>query len=838
MLRLLRTTKGKIITFFALVLFATGIFFFNSKLQSDIFNTEKTEGIFLTINNTGSIYVGDTINVNINVRSPREISKVVTSLYYDPLVLQYRGSKENTEKYTSLLLSKSNIESGWLYFADGRSDFKSPPQDETFMTLEFVAIKPGATKLSLDPEISKFAIGADYDNSPLRVGYTTLPNNLQEILPPEIEVVLNKGVPYTSSTTVPYTISVKKVGAENKITEYKVQEVIDDNISLWGKFSSRVLTDISQDLKLDSTIEGKRKVAFAVQDIFGNWYYGDTTKGDNPMVKNLTLDTTPPRISNPIIMTLNEKGEKISTTLTNRKDILISWKIPEDDAPTITSQSLIVKSNGKIIDTLSLNKIDREKTLVLQDGTYTTEISVKDYLGRESKTSSDIFTIDTLPPLVYASPLELLIKNISPFTFTLLPKNLLENGSGLDLALIQITKKGESIPIEDKIFKIGSGSTLGTGSNLSMDKLLQNGDYDVNIKVADKAGNWSLSMNAIKGVQLLIVKEDTSLVKIEKVILSTGSTLDQIVQDLKINVAKETIVTPTDVKTKIGSGTSTILSPIVNNTLSTIATSKVPITGSTIPEGFIVPATKNIAVTVNTVVPYATGGGSSGGGGGSGSGNTSSNPLQRISIDTLKGSSAKGITLTPSTTSTVSDVINKQLEKIPVFVDIPQTHWASSYISALAAKGVISGYSDKSFQPDRQVTRAELLKMVIIAGKTDIVSQKNTQFKDVSTTSWYLPYVNTAVQKGIVGGYKDGTFKPNSPITRAEALKILYIANGNTLSKDIVQFKDVKPTDWYTPYVSTAALQGVVKGYADQNFRPNAPITRAEAAKILTLIIK
>lgn len=184
-------------------------------------------------------------------------------------------------------------------------------------------------------------------------------------------------------------------------------------------------------------------------------------------------------------------------------------------------------------------------------------------------------------------------------------------------------------------------------------------------------------------------------------------------------------------------------------------------------------------------------------------------------------------------------------------------HWASLFISRLQRTRIlpellpiIGGYPDGTFRPDRPVTRFEFLKMAMLS--TCIALQNNTidvpvRFLDVLSipqleedpdTSLRRKIIYTAVSYGIVQGYDDGTFQPDQPVNRAEALKILTLAaqlqlppgaeTGVTLA-----FPDVEERDWFAPTLKTAMYYDIVSGYPDGTFRPGNPITRAESAKII-----
>jgi len=104
-------------------------------------------------------------------------------------------------------------------------------------------------------------------------------------------------------------------------------------------------------------------------------------------------------------------------------------------------------------------------------------------------------------------------------------------------------------------------------------------------------------------------------------------------------------------------------------------------------------------------------------------------------------------------------------------------------------------------------------------------------FYDVSYSDWFWPYIQAATSKGILKGYEDKTFKPESPITRAEFVTVLYrLANGKP--EPTTLFWDTYG-HWAINAISWAKANNIVFGYQDGSFRPDEPLTRAEAAAIL-----
>jgi len=175
------------------------------------------------------------------------------------------------------------------------------------------------------------------------------------------------------------------------------------------------------------------------------------------------------------------------------------------------------------------------------------------------------------------------------------------------------------------------------------------------------------------------------------------------------------------------------------------------------------------------------------------------------------------------------------LRQIPEFTDWNNKHWSYGYLSDLIGRGIVSGYANGTMRPDREITRAEFVKILLSAGNIAVnTAQNNTNFRDMSGVDWSLPYVEQALRYGLVGGYADGTFRPNKSITRAEAVKILAEFQNLDLPENTESvFMDVADDTWYAPYVEAVREAGIVTGYADGTFKPEKAITRAEASKII-----
>ena len=108
-------------------------------------------------------------------------------------------------------------------------------------------------------------------------------------------------------------------------------------------------------------------------------------------------------------------------------------------------------------------------------------------------------------------------------------------------------------------------------------------------------------------------------------------------------------------------------------------------------------------------------------------------------------------------------------------------------------------------------------------------------FKDTIQGAWYIPYLATAKNLGIVSGYPDGTFKPNQTVNKVEAMKIILKTSGSQLpaSPIVKPFNDTPLDSWYLPYAEFFKTNSLDTGNTEGNLQPDKPMTRAEIAEYL-----
>ena len=151
----------------------------------------------------------------------------------------------------------------------------------------------------------------------------------------------------------------------------------------------------------------------------------------------------------------------------------------------------------------------------------------------------------------------------------------------------------------------------------------------------------------------------------------------------------------------------------------------------------------------------------------------------------------------------------------------------------------IIGTADGYVLPEANITRAEVatifFRLLTDESRAQIWSRENS-FPDVSPEDWYNNAVSTMANGGILKGYEDGTFRPMASITRAEFATIaIRFFRDDAAAEE--QFSDVEG-HWGEAYINMAAEKGLIKGYPDSSFRPDEPITRAEAITIINRLLE
>ncbi len=145
----------------------------------------------------------------------------------------------------------------------------------------------------------------------------------------------------------------------------------------------------------------------------------------------------------------------------------------------------------------------------------------------------------------------------------------------------------------------------------------------------------------------------------------------------------------------------------------------------------------------------------------------------------------------------------------------------------------IKGFEDNTVRGDAPITRAQVCAIIArLSIDYDEDTDYTSAFSDVPFDSWYANYIGYVYSKGYASGYSNGTFGPDENISRAEFAKIMQRVTASEIADYSVRFFDVAPEDWFVGYVSACADIGIFRGYEDGSFRPENILTRAEAVTV------
>jgi len=178
-------------------------------------------------------------------------------------------------------------------------------------------------------------------------------------------------------------------------------------------------------------------------------------------------------------------------------------------------------------------------------------------------------------------------------------------------------------------------------------------------------------------------------------------------------------------------------------------------------------------------------------------------------------------------------------QEAKLFLDLSISHPNYTAIEYLKQNKIIGGYPDGTFQPEGEITRAELMKILALSGGTtpDPEQYKNC-FPDVAE-DWYAKYVCYGKEQGWVEGYPDGTFQPGNKVVKAEAIKMILNTQGVIVEQTVTEnpFSDVPVDAWYAKYVLTAKNLGVLEEDGIL-YKPGENATRAGVSENIYRVVK
>ena len=265
--------------------------------------------------------------------------------------------------------------------------------------------------------------------------------------------------------------------------------------------------------------------------------------------------------------------------------------------------------------------------------------------------------------------------------------------------------------------------------------------------------------------------------------------------------------------------------------------------------------TANVPATVYAQYTVRSSGGGGGGGGGGGT------PTNTITVKKDDGAtvtpggdkdgkvsvpsgSDKNFTIKADDGYTITDVIVDGKSQGPKdsykFTNVRENHTLEVKVAKMLTGdhiAYINGYPDGGVHPEANITRAEVSAIfyrLLTDSARDQYAASSSRFADANN-SWAAKEIATLTNAGILKGYNDGSFKPNASISRAEFATVA--SRFDKLSGGSKTFTDVPSTHWAYAAITSAAEKGWVNGYSDGSFRPNNSINRAEVVKITNAVL-
>jgi hypothetical protein len=179
--------------------------------------------------------------------------------------------------------------------------------------------------------------------------------------------------------------------------------------------------------------------------------------------------------------------------------------------------------------------------------------------------------------------------------------------------------------------------------------------------------------------------------------------------------------------------------------------------------------------------------------------------------------------------------LEARLVRLTSFADVPEGYWAKQPIENNATVGLVQGYPDGNFKPERALTRAELATLLVRAKGIKLTEGSARQiFKDVKPGFWAAKYIEVAQREGLVKGYPDKTFRPNNKINKAEGIAVMVRFDQLKLAEvDSKPYWDVSTNHWAAKYIQAAKDAGMLKFIERNRLQPKEALVRSESVEML-----
>ncbi|AZN41244.1 glycoside hydrolase family 3 N-terminal domain-containing protein [Paenibacillus albus] len=176
-------------------------------------------------------------------------------------------------------------------------------------------------------------------------------------------------------------------------------------------------------------------------------------------------------------------------------------------------------------------------------------------------------------------------------------------------------------------------------------------------------------------------------------------------------------------------------------------------------------------------------------------------------------------------------------QQVQAFTDLTNAKWAEDGINYMAHRGTVAGYGNGTFKPEGLVTRAQAVTFMVRELYPDKLAKADLTYKDVPRNHPFFREITIAAEMGLSGGFPDGTFHPDEPISRAETAAFLSRAYQLKRGTQQVSLTDTN-THWAAEPIAIMSSNGLIGGYSDHTYRPDRSVTRAEYAVFMARVIR
>lgn len=174
------------------------------------------------------------------------------------------------------------------------------------------------------------------------------------------------------------------------------------------------------------------------------------------------------------------------------------------------------------------------------------------------------------------------------------------------------------------------------------------------------------------------------------------------------------------------------------------------------------------------------------------------------------------------------------------FTDLPASQPDYAYIKFLTENNIVNGFADGSFRPDKSISRAEMVTLLVKAQQlSDEIKPGQAGYSDVMPNYWAYKYIAAASNAGLAKGYADGAFRPEAPVSRAEACAFILRLTSESLPVVAVPgpIKDVPAGYWAERQVAVAIDSGIMKPLKEDGFSPDQAASRSAVCRALATLL-